>query len=122
MMDQIDRDQLYNTAWQHWGEDMQLDICIEEMAEFIKEIIKCRRKGILFSDEFAGEIADVCICIEQIKARMKKTYFTDDNRKCNMWDDVAMVIKEEKLERLKSRLFDSLEKKFPDIAPRDGER
>jgi NTP pyrophosphatase (non-canonical NTP hydrolase) len=127
MMDQIDREQLYNTAWQHWGAEMQLDICIEEMAELTQAIIKSRRYGVnpLLSETFAGEVADVCICIEQIKTRMKKypraskNHIVGDNG--IEWDTV-MEIKEQKLERLKSRLFDSLDKKFPDIAPKDGER
>lgn len=118
MMDEIDKEQLYKTCWKHWGAQTQLDICIEEMAEFIQAILKNRRNGIIFSPEFTEELADVCICIEQIKTIMKKypraskNHIVGDNG--NKWDTV-MEIKAEKLERLKGRLFESMSKKFPDV-------
>jgi NTP pyrophosphatase (non-canonical NTP hydrolase) len=108
MMDQIDRDQLYNTAWKHFGADRNLDICIEEIAEFIQEIIKYRRYGSIdtvFPETFAGEIADVCICIEQIKTRMKKMPYGVPNTGINtrnLWDDQVMVLKWQKISAFKN--------------------
>ena len=43
MMNQQEREQLYNTAWKHWGGDLQIDILIEEMAELTQALIKDRR-------------------------------------------------------------------------------
>lgn len=108
-MDEIDKKQLYNTAWNHWGSNMQLDILIEEMAEFTQAILKARRNGVTYSYSFYEEMADVLICMEQVETRLKD--FPD---KCDYdkhvilstcWDRV-MEIKEKKLLRLKERLFD----------------
>ena len=116
-MDQIDKDQIYNTAWKHWGADTQLDMLIEEMAELTQALLKARRNGVTFTHGVAEEIADVCICIEQVKTRMKRLPYDvlEHGVKKNMWDDQVMVIKEQKLERLKAVLFESLSKKYPDV-------
>jgi NTP pyrophosphatase (non-canonical NTP hydrolase) len=119
MMDEIDRTQLYNTVWRHWGADTQLDIFIEEMAELTQAIIKARRHSDTpYTESFMEELADVCICIEQLKTRMRriprasKNHIVGDNG--NDWDTV-MEFKAEKLERLKGRLFESLSKKYPGV-------
>lgn len=117
-MDEINRKQLYNTAWKHWGADAQMDIVIEEMAELTQAILKARRNGVVFSYAVSEEIADVSICLEQIENRLKEMRNSDGE---SWWNQVERI-KEEKLQRLKSRLFDDLEKKYPDAGPQDGNR
>lgn len=116
-MDQIDKDQLYNTAWKHWGGETQLDMLIEEMAELTQALLKARRNGVMFSYGVAEELADVCICIEQVKTRMKRLPYDvlEHGLKKNLWEDQVMVLKEQKLERLKERVFESMSKKYPDV-------
>lgn len=48
-----------------YGADMQLNICIEELSELIKEICKAKR-GIARPDNIAEEMADVKIIMEQL--------------------------------------------------------
>lgn len=48
-----------------YGEDMQLNICIEEMSELIKELCKVKR-GRPNRDNIAEEMADVQIIMEQL--------------------------------------------------------
>ena len=48
-----------------YGEDMQLNICIEELSELIKELCKVKR-GIGNLDNIAEEMADVKIIMEQL--------------------------------------------------------
>jgi len=111
-MEKLERTQLYDAAWEHWGSDWQLDICIEEMAEFTQAILKTRRNGVTYSYAFSEELADVCICIEQIKTRLEKfPHGQKTGFHGNMWDDQVMVIKEEKLQRLKTRLAESMAEK-----------
>jgi hypothetical protein len=112
MMDEIDRKQLYNAAWKHWGSDSQLDMCIEEMCEFIHAILGTRRHGVTYSYAFFEEMADVLICLEQVEIRLKDFPHGIQNGKPTMtsWDKVQ-EIKEMKLLRLKERLEDSMANK-----------
>ena len=48
-----------------YGADMQLNICIEELSELVKEICKAKR-GIPRIDCIAEEMADVKIILEQL--------------------------------------------------------
>lgn len=110
-MDEIDKKQLYNTAWKHWGGTTQLDILIEEMAELTQAILKTRRNGVTYSYAVYEEIADVSICLEQVETRLKiyprisKNHIAGDNG--YDWDTV-LEIKEKKLEQLKERLMQSI--------------
>ena len=63
-------------------------------------------------------MADVLICLEQIETRLKKfpNEFDEQHRPTKMAWDKVMEIKEKKLERLKERLFDSLDKKYPNLS------
>jgi hypothetical protein len=95
---------------------MQLDICIEEMAELTQAILKARRySNTPYSKEFSEELADVWICLEQIKTRMKqiprasKNHIVGDNG--SEWDTV-LEIKDQKLARLKESLMKSMTAKF----------
>ena len=50
-----------------YGIEKQSMVCMEECAELIQAISKRVRKGIVANDNLAEEIADVLICIEQLK-------------------------------------------------------
>lgn len=117
-MDEIDRKQLYNTAWKHWGAEAQADQLIEEMAELIHAIIAARRNGTFYTYAVSEEMADVEICMEQFKIRMQAFPTTcTNNGKIEIvgciYDQVEQI-KNAKLERLKERLMESLSKKHPE--------
>lgn len=57
---------ILNEAIKCFGEDMQLNVAIEEMSELIKEICKHKR-GTHNEDKLADEMADVYIMLEQCK-------------------------------------------------------
>lgn len=111
MMTEKQREALYNKAWKHFGSDMQLDICIEEMAEFIQAILKTRRNGVTYSHAFFEEMADVLICIEQIQTRLKVYPRPSVNRivgdNGSLYDQV-LELREQKLLRLQHRLEESI--------------
>ena len=62
----------YQQMLEAWGEDSQLEICIEEMSELIKALCKYKRKKRLDEvdskcfDSIREEIADVTHCILQM--------------------------------------------------------
>lgn len=116
-MDEIDRKQLYNTAWNHWGSLMQMDILIEEMSELTRAIIKARRNGTFYTYALSEEMADVLICLEQLETRMRDfpTVDTSDSNRPKVtgciFDQVEMI-KDQKLNRLKERLMQSMANKM----------
>lgn len=115
-MDDVDKKTLYNTAWRHWGSESQLDMAIEEMAEFTQAILKARRNGVTYSYAFSEEMADVIICLEQISGRLKQMpYDHNSNFSRNLWDQVT-EIKERKLQRLKTRLLEDMGRRCPEGA------
>ena len=57
---------IYKCAIAHYGEDMQQNIAVEEMAELTKEIIKHKR-GADNKYNLLEEIADVYIMLEQLR-------------------------------------------------------
>lgn len=52
-------------AINHYGADNQLNVCIEELSELIKELCKAKR-GIPHQDHIAEEMADVKIILEEL--------------------------------------------------------
>lgn len=123
MRDEIDNDQLYHTAWKHWGSDLQMDILIEEMAELTQAIIKTRRNGVVFSYSIVEELADVLVCIDQLKYQLRVMPFGQSSLDPvrTLWDQV-LKLKEEKLDRLEQRLMQSMAEKYEGVAePLDTE-
>ena len=104
-MDELEKTQLYHTAWKHWGVESQIDMLIEEMAELTQVILKTRRNGVAFSFAISEEMADVLICLEQFEARFKEIPMATEEG--TMWDQV-LRIKESKLQRLYGRLMKSI--------------
>jgi hypothetical protein len=119
MMDKQTREQLYNTAWKHWGSDTQLDMLIEEMAELTQAILKTRRNGVRFSYAMYEEIADVSICMEQIETQLKRMprmgkHHEPGEENGFDWDTV-LSIRDRKLIRLQERLIQSMKEKHGEI-------
>lgn len=65
-----------NTIVTTYGDDPQMDMCIEECAELQKALLKYRRKKKGFSSDdevktakanVVDELADVCVMVEQMK-------------------------------------------------------
>ncbi len=50
----------------HYGFEIQRDILVEECAELIQAVSKCKRNNVEVSDNFLEELADVSIMIEQM--------------------------------------------------------
>ena len=87
---------IYNQAIEHYGVNSQIDIAIKEMSELTKALLKHRRYGT--EDTYKAireELADVEICLEQIKL----IYLIDDKS--------LEFIKNFKLDRLKKRMEES---------------
>lgn len=82
--------EILNKAIEVYGEDSQLNVAIEEMAELQKEICK-RKRGIGSDLNLAEEIADVEIMLSQLKI------ITGNAR-------MVEVYKQRKIERLAERL------------------
>ena len=81
---------IINEVIDFYGKDMQLNICIEELSELIKELCKDKR-GIGNRDHIAEEMADAIIIINQLMVIYGNEKVLDD------WIDV-------KLKRLQKRL------------------
>lgn len=80
-------------AIEHYGENSQIIICIEEMSELIQALTKSLR-GIPQADHLTEEIADVEITLEYVK----RIYgITEEN---------IELVKRAKLERLERRMRD----------------
>lgn len=86
----MDKESLYYFALNKWGLYSQIDMCIEEMSELMKELLKYKR-GNVNIEEICEEIADVEITIGQMKL-----IFNNENKV-----DKYM---EEKLIRLEERI------------------
>lgn len=56
---------LLNDAWNKWGQDLQIDMLIEEMAELTVKLNHFKRKRIR-KTTLSEEIADVLICLSQV--------------------------------------------------------
>lgn len=80
-------------AINEYGDDSQLDMCIEEMSELTKEICK-KKRGRNNMEEIAEEMVDVYIMLEQLRMI------------CNIDSAVLELKKFRKLKRLKERLKD----------------
>lgn len=94
MFTQIERHELYNQAIKQWGNNSQMDMCIEECAELIQAISKMKRPNRMAGQALKNlceEIADVEIMLEQIRLIVHKDGLIDN-------------IKDEKLEKLQKLL------------------
>ena len=80
-----------------YGKDMQLNICIEEMSELIKELCKVKR-GKPNRDNIAEEMADVRIIMEQL------SIIFDNDAEVDKWYRFKINRLYERLEQDKSEV------------------
>ena len=62
-----DHELTFHQAIETYGERAQELIAVEEMAELIKEIMKCHRYGIQPTEAMMKEFVDVCIVMAQLE-------------------------------------------------------
>ena len=75
MIDESKKFEVLKRAVKTWGDTLQTDILIEEMSELTKAIIKSRRHGGKYAThEILEELADVQICLDQLKMIAGKNY------------------------------------------------
>ena len=77
----------------HYGEEIQSTVCMEECAELIQAISKAKR-GKINHDNMIEEIADVLICIEMLK----QMYMISDE-KINKWIEKKQAREAERMEK-----------------------
>lgn len=87
--DDIDRDEVLRSAVEVWGEDLQIDIAIEELSELTTELAR-RQRGRDSYSAIVEEIADVQLCLDQLKLMYNR-------------ESVEMA-EQSKVERLKQRV------------------
>lgn len=89
-MEQLTEREICTLALEHYGEENQVMMVMEEMAELQKELCKHWR-GKTNREEIAGEIADVSIMLEQMAILFRVEY-------------LAGAIRAQKLQRLVERI------------------
>jgi len=88
----MDHTETYNRAIKEFGLDPQIDMCIEEMSELTKALIKHRRDPKeLNRCKIAEEIADVQHTLDQ----MKLIFSSNDEQ--DIWMNLKIVKLERKL-------------------------
>lgn len=87
----MDFQKIYKKAIETYGENAQLDMAIEEMAELTKEICK-KKRATDNRDEIIEEMADVYVMLEQLKIM------------CKIWDYEIIDQIQFKTKRLSERL------------------
>lgn len=87
----MDKEGLYYFALNKWGLYSQIDICIEEMSELMKELLKYKR-GNINIEKICEEIADVEITIGQMKL------FFNEN-KVNKYIEEKLIRLEERINK-----------------------
>lgn len=89
----MDSKKILNEAREIWGDDLQIDIAIEEMSELTKAVLKFRRIPSEYHRQLISEeIADVIVTIENLI----DIYELDG--------DEILKMKEQKIKRLQSRI------------------
>lgn len=87
-------DQICRSALAHYGPEHQINMLVEEMAEFTQAIMKSRREGVQITDSMVSEFVDVMICMEQFGM------FLGDYG----YEDRVQDLKRFKVNRLKERM------------------
>jgi len=91
--------ELYKQAIKKWGEDAQIQMCIEECAELIVKLSKRNRNSNgSTTDDIISELVDVEIMIEQLKI-----IYAKKDSKFNSF--TFEVYKRKKIKRFAERLL-----------------
>ena len=86
--DGVEREDVLRGAVEVWGEDLQIDIAIEELSELTTELAR-RQRGRESYSATVEEIADVQLCLDQLKLMYGREH--------------VELAEESKLDRLASR-------------------
>lgn len=90
-----------NSAWETFGTDLLIDICIEEMAELTQALLHMRWGKSDWSYSILEEMADVKICLQQIELQLSKLY--GPYATISLYGEIE-IIRRMKLNRLKDRI------------------
>lgn len=92
-MNQTKKEEIYKALVETYGEENQCMMCIEEMSELTKELLKFERgyDGRDQYDRIAEEIADVLITVEQVI----RIYGIEDDVNC--WVERKLIRTRDKL-------------------------
>ena len=82
---------IYEAAWKKWGAAAQIGMLMEECAELIVAANKSLRGGV-FTDNFAEELADVSIMVEQMKCMLPARLDTFDTARRRKLKRLAEVL------------------------------
>lgn len=94
-MTQEGEDILYIRSIEKWGIESQVRICIEECAELIQALSKFGRKiNGSTALEIRGELADVDICVSQLKLYFDKAWV--DNIKDDKLRRLSFILSNDK--------------------------
>jgi NTP pyrophosphatase (non-canonical NTP hydrolase) len=100
MIDEGKKFEVLKRAVLVWGDMLQTDILVEEMAELTKAIIKSRRHNAKYSThDIMEELADVQICLDQLKMIAGKNWAGNDD-----WTSHYEQMVMQKITRLEGRL------------------
>ena len=99
-MIEIDKSTI-EAALKQWGDDMNMDILIEEMSELAQALIRSRRGRCrkYQTNPVIEETADVLICLEALKLILRKDLMKEGGVDALLQDFI-----DEKMHRLKKRL------------------
>jgi NTP pyrophosphatase (non-canonical NTP hydrolase) len=102
-MIEIDKSIIESALFQ-WGDDLNIDILIEEMAELTHALIHSRRGGCrkYQTNQVIDETADVLICLESLKRILQKDLMREGGVDTLLQDYI-----DEKIHRLNRRLAES---------------
>lgn len=97
MENEINTDKVYDSAIKLWGMPAQIDIFMEECGELATATNKYFNRTSVTSDKLATEVADVEICLGQIKrmigtAKFDNLILTIDDSKINFTPTKVMAI------------------------------
>lgn len=119
---------ILQAAWDRWGQDMQVDICIEEMSELTKALLKKRRgrcghppfypQDALVSNAVCEEFGDLLVCLQQFEIQMRSVSL---GHGATLWDRVC-ASRDYKVNRLRWRLTDIQEGEKRVEAAQEAER
>lgn len=90
-----------NSAWETFGTDLLIDICIEEMAGLTQALLHMRWGKSDWSYSILEEMADVKICLQQIELQLSKLY--GPYATISLYGEIE-IIRRMKLNRLKDRI------------------
>ena len=105
-MIELTADQIYAAAVDQWGEDSQVDIALEELAECSLATSKLFKRQYTKSryHDLASEMADVRIVLEQLRYILREVCSPPEGCEGETFDELVGQQYRYKLDRLASRV------------------